>query len=317
MADNNNEGKISIASIIAMICLAGLGFVTFLGLLFASESTAKASIVALVFVALLFFFVKMGIKAKKATDNPDKWQIVGWVCVALYVITAIIPFFMEPYMRFFYVSSQKDELLQAAANDFQAVETFYSDYDTWRKSKLDNAQARLEVYVQKSDKSKYSSLNEYAKKINGANHDDVSSWRIDGDRDTEFKRTSLDSLKNLITSWQRMKIANAAEELDHFITSLNDKFAEHQQIAEQAGYIPEITAELEFTGYAKYDGNMPSNGSQFKSMLNSEVKYSAWGIISYIVLHLLILLYYFSSRGSGVVDIKRNSGMDLAGSTRL
>ncbi len=319
MADNNNEGKISIASIIAIVCLAGLGVVTFFGLLFASESTAKAAIVALAFVALLFFFVKMGIKAKKATDNPDKWQIVGWVCIALYVITAIIPFFMEPYMKFFYVSSQKDELLQAADSDFQAVENFYSEYDTWRKTKLDNAQERLKNFKDKGindqNKPEYSSLKKYTTDFVGS---DVSEWRINADKKTEFKSASLDELKNNITSWKRMKLANAATELDEFMKSMNDQFAEHQQKLENSGLIPNITENYQFTGqFNKYDGNMPSNGSQFNSMLNSEVQYSALGIISYIVLHLLILLYYFASRGSGIVDIRRDGGMDIIGSTRL
>jgi len=317
MADNNSEDKISIASIIAMVCLACLGVITFFGLLFASKSITMAAVVAVVFVAILFFFVKMSIKAKKATDNPDKWQIVGWVCLGLYVITAILPFFMEPFMRFFYVSSQKEELLQAAEKDFQSVESFYSDYEAWRKTKLDNVQARIEAFNSKSDKDKASfpSLNEYVKNIVGS---DVSAWRVDADDKTKFSSANFDDVKSEIYSWKRMKIAGAATKLDQLMSSVNDQLAEHQQDLESKSLIPEITEGYEFTGkYSKFDGVMPSNGSQFKTLLSSDVQYSALGIVLYIALHLLVLLYYLSSRGSGVVDIRRDGGVDIDGSTRL
>ena len=98
-----NNGKISIANYLSIAALAGLGVVSFFGSLLHSPNGSLGgpafSAIALVVVlgALLF----LGIRAKGADSNAEKWRIVEWVCVLLYIVIAVLG--SKPFLRFFYI----------------------------------------------------------------------------------------------------------------------------------------------------------------------------------------------------------------------
>lgn len=116
-----DNGNISIANIIALIGLAGIGVITFLGiLLHSSDGTPGGAIIgAITLLAGLCFLLVMSIKAKSAKDNPDKWRYVEWGCLILYIIVA--GYFASPFQRFFYIITEKPAMQAMARQEVSAI----------------------------------------------------------------------------------------------------------------------------------------------------------------------------------------------------
>ncbi|MCR4560847.1 MAG: hypothetical protein K5685_12285 [Bacteroidales bacterium] len=302
-----SENKISIANIIALLGFAGLGVIIFFGLLFDMKPIGTAVIMSAVLIAALVLLLFMCIKAKGATDNPDKWKIVEWVFLALYIVAAFLPYYLQPFMRFFYVSNNKTELQTVAAADFEKLNNYYSDYDQWREQQLDNVQEKITLFREKSQKfrEQHQSMNDFMQGVAS----DVDEWRKDANELTKPADFSeLESLRDQISLWKYMKLASAAYRLDQIMMTASDDLQERlKTVREENKLIPEISDNFEITDYKTYDKTL-SESSEFKAMMTSDFKYSAFGIFLYILLHLLILLNYLVAKGNSVVGIRKRNG---------
>ena len=140
------KGKITIANILALIGLAGIGVVTFFGMqLHSSDGTPGTAIIgAIALVAGLGFLLMMSIKAKKADNNPDKWRYVEWACLVIYVVVAT--FFATPFQRFFYMTTEKSDLQAMARTEVQSIQEMYQSYEFQQKKYLTEAVEQLKNY---------------------------------------------------------------------------------------------------------------------------------------------------------------------------
>ena len=302
------KGKITIANILALIGLAGIGVVTFFGIqLHSSDGTPGAAIIgAIALVAGLGFLLMMSIKAKKADNHPDKWRYVEWVCLALYVVVAGL--FATPFQRFFYMTTEKSDLQAMAREEVQAIQEMYQRYEHQQKKYLTDAVEQLKNY----NDSKQISMtynNELAEYVKGVGTN-VDSWESKAASVVGLKPDAeLKEISNEIEVWNIMNLSSLALRLERkdkdAWTSMETKIRE---FGEKNKLIPVIggggVQPYYFDGYAKFDLGTPPQ-PKFAQALRASNGYTVLGWIVYVVLNLLVLLNYLSTSRSSYVGPRR------------
>ncbi len=302
------KGKITIANILALIGLAGIGVVTFFGMqLHSSDGTPGTAIIgAIALVAGLGFLLMMSIKAKKADNNPDKWRYVEWACLMVYVAAAV--FFATPFQRFFYMTTEKSDLQAMAREEVQAIQEMYQRYEHQQKKYLTEATEQLKNY---NDSRQISitynkELAEYVKGV-GTN---VDSWESKANLIVKLQPDKeLSNIAHEIEVWNIMNLSSLALRLEkkdkEAWTSMETKIRE---FGEKNKLIPVIggggMSPYSFDGYAKFDLGTPPQ-PQFAQALRSSNGNTVFGWIVYAVLNLLVLLNYLSTSRSAYVGPRR------------
>lgn len=311
------KGKITIANILALIGLAGIGVVTFFGIqLHSSDGTPGGAIIgAIALVAGLGFLLMMSIKAKKADNHPDKWRYVEGVCLALYVVVAGL--FATPFQRFFYMTTEKSDLQAMAREEVQAIQEMYQRYEHQQKKYLTDAVEQLKNY----NDSKQISMtynNELAEYVKGVGTN-VDSWESKAASVVGLKPDAeLKEISNEIEVWNIMNLSSLALRLERkdkdAWTSMETKIRE---FGEKNKLIPVIggggVQPYYFDGYAKFDLGTPPQ-PKFAQALRASNGYTVLGWIVYVVLNLLVLLNYLSTSRSSYVGPtggRRTAGADL------
>lgn len=312
-----SNGNISIANIIALIGLAGIGVVSFFGMLLHSSDGKPAGAIlgAIALIAGLGFLLFMSIKAKGAEDNPDKWRYVEWACLAVYVIVAIL--FSSPFQRFFYILGEKESMQLQARLEIKAIKNMYQEYDYQQKKFLNDAVEQIQNYnASGQQKNLNDNLAEYVKGI-GSN---VDSWAAKASAIVKLTPDKqLIDIEDKIEGWNIMQLSSTAAELENKDTNawtmIEKKILNFQ---EQNKLIPVIGGgggqPYRLDGYAKFElGNRPE--PKFAQMLRNSDGSTIMGWVIYIVLHLLVLLnYVVAQRSSFVGPTKRHDqsgGLDL------
>lgn len=303
------NGNITIANIIAMIGLAGIGVVSFFGILMHSEDGTPGGAVlgAVALTAALAFFLIMGIKAKSAEDNPDKWKWVGWGCVIAYIIIAIL--FANPFQRFFYVVSEKDELQSLARQEVNAIDKIYSQYEFQKNKFMTNAAEQLANYRDsKQLRSANRELAEYVDKVHPIPN--VEAWKEKALAAVQLEEdTRLKDIKDKIEIWNLITLPSLAKDLKErdtqVLLELETKIREY---GEKHSLIPVIGGggirPYSFEGYAQFNlGENPE--PMFAEKLRSADGATAMGWIVYTILHLFVLLNYAVTEGTEVVGPRR------------
>ena len=311
------KGKITIANILALIGLAGIGVVTFFGMqLRSSDGTPGTAIIgALALVVGLGFLLMMSIKAKKADNNPDKWRYVEWACLVVYV--AVAAYFATPFQRFFYMTTEKSDLQAMARAEVQAIQEMYQSYEHQQKKYLTDAVEQLKNYNDSKQISMTynSELVEYVKGV-GTN---VDSWESKAALIVKLQPDKeLSDIAHEIEVWNIMNLSSLALRLEkkdkEAWTSMETKIRE---FGEKNKLIPVIggggVQPYYFDGYATFDLGTPPQ-PKFAQALRASNGNTALGWIVYVVLNLLVLLNYLATSRSayvGPIGGRRTSGADL------
>lgn len=312
-----NSGNISIANIIALIGLAGIGVITFFGmLLHSSDGTPGGAIIgAVALLAGLCFLLVMSVKAKSTNDNPDKWRYVEWGCLVSYIVVAGL--FASPFQRFFYIITEKPAMQAMARQEVNAIKEMRQSYEHQQNIFLTGAVEQIKNYNDsKQISSNYNDeLAEYAKGI-GSN---VDSWEAKASVLVKLQPDKeLSDIAGEIDDWNIMNLASLAAKLEkkdkNAWTSLEKKIREY---GETNKLIPIIagggTQPYSFEGYASFDLGTPPEPKFVQSLRSTEGS-TVLGWVIYIVLNLLVLLNYAVTPRSqfvGPASGKKTSGMDL------
>lgn len=302
------KGKITIANILALIGLAGIGVVTFFGMqLRSSDGTPGTAIIgALALVVGLGFLLMMSIKAKKADNNPDKWRYVEWACLVVYV--AVAAYFATPFQRFFYMTTEKSDLQAMARAEVQAIQEMYQSYEHQQKKYLTDAVEQLKNYNDSKQISMTynSELVEYVKGV-GTN---VDSWESKAALIVKLQPDKeLSDIAHEIEVWNIMNLSSLALRLEkkdkEAWTSMETKIRE---FGEKNKLIPVIggggVQPYYFNGYAKFDLGTPPQ-PKFAQALRASNGNTVLGWIVYVVLNLLVLLNYLATSRSAYVGPRR------------
>ena len=294
MAKKDN-GNISIANVLALVGLAGVGVLTFFGILLHSDGKPGGAILgAAALVAGLGFLLVMAIKAKGAEDNPDKWRYVEWACLAVYVVVAVA--FAQPFQRFFYIIGEKDTMQQMARQEAEAIKTMYQNYEHQQTTAIDRAREQMQNYLDNGQHNQQlkDALYDYMEGV-GSN---VDSWASKAAKATALpKDEMLIDIENDIDAWSLMQLGSLAanlEERDSMAWAATERFI--AEYGKQNKLIPVIGGgshgmRYSLDGLYTFDlGQQPE--ARFAATLRQSDGNTPLGWIIYIVLHLLVLLNY-------------------------
>ena len=314
-----NDGKISIANIIAMIGLAGLGVISFFGALLKSAdgTPGGAIITAIAIVVGLTFLLFLSIKAKGAEDNPDKWRYVEYAALIAYIVAAI--FVAKPFLRFFYVVSEKTAMQAQAQSEVDAIKSLYASYDQQSSQALGIALEQFRNYAssQQGRDAADNGLADYVARVSPLD----SGWVNDAATIISVSQdTQLEEIEQQIGIWNYMQLASIAVALEEkdasVVPFLNEKIKDNR---ENHDLIPIVSGggitPYRLDGYVEYElGEAPQ--PQFAQMLRGADGSTPLGWILYVVLHLLVLLNYFVASRSSFVGPRQNTkqptgGLDL------
>ena len=301
-----NSGNVSIANVISMLGLAGVGVITFFGILLGSADGAigTAALLAIVLAAVLACLLVVAVKAKAADDNRDKWRIVEIAALVVYVIVALV--FSTPLHRFFYVKSQQQEVQQQARQEIKDVEQLYADYEQQRKAALDNAVQQMTNY--QNSKTKSLSMDAYIQKM----HVD-EKWAGKADKLTKLRSDAeLKQLAQNVEQFSLLSLAQTAAQLAEkdstaYLTvmqKIQSNQAEHDLIPR---FVNDATGAYTQDGFAQIDIERAPQ-PRLQPALQQASGSTAISWIVLVVLHLLILFSYVAARGSDVVGPSQKKG---------
>lgn len=285
------ENRVTIANYLALIGLAAIGFISFLGFMFKSDDgTPGVPILLAVAIILgLSLFLYMSIKAKTADNNPGKWKIVEIIALVCYLAVAVCSAF--PFLNFFGVVANKEELQTMALSEIRNIQEIYKDYDSQRITALNNAKERLINYDSQTQSDH--TIDTYKKK----HVKDVNKWYEDAVEITSFSDPSLEQMEEGIENWKMFELAGIANQLhDKCVNVKNEIEFFIESYKNNDELIPKFeVSPYKYTGLVEFnikDGQNP----QFYYALHSGGGSSPLGWILLVALHLIILLSYFSAR---------------------
>lgn len=302
------KGRITIANLIALTGLAGLGVVTFFGILLHSSDGKPgiAILKAVAFVVALGFLLSMSIKAKGAENDVKSWRYMEWMCLLAYMVLAI--FFATPFQRFFYVVSQKENLQEKARSEVKAIKTLYQNYEYQQKKYLTDAEEQLRNYLASGQqRTVKDDLSEYMEGIGS----DINSWADKASKRVTFpKDKQLLEIESRVERWNFMEVSLLAADLEEkeksAWSSIQNKILKNQEVYR---LIPVIGGgglhPYRLNGYAKFNLGTKPDATFAKELRKAEGS-TALGWILYVVLNGMILLNYLVASRSSYVEPRAN-----------
>lgn len=318
MSEKNNG--ISIANILAMLGLAGLGVLSFFGLFFQSPggNLTKPVLLAVAIVAGFALLLIIMVRTKGANDNPDKWRFVEWGALVIYLVAAF--FAAKPTLHFFYVVSEKEHLQAMAKEEIAGIEQLYKTYGEWKDETLGNAIGQADNYMANPQYQADSEDNPLHHYVTGKMAGNPKKWGSVQDKIISLVADPrIADLQKRVSAWEFLKLPSLASDLvkaeDGAWKRVEDKLKTLKD--DDLQLIPVITGGVgepyALAGLAEFE--LPTQmAPAFTKALSSGNHSTALGWIIYVVLHLLILLDYLLSRRSSFVGPSKNvpsNGLDL------
>jgi len=311
------KNGISIANIIAIIGLAGIGVISFFGLYFKSTDGKPAvpALLAVAIVAGLALFLLLAVKAKGAKDNPDKWIWVEIACLVAYLGVAAVG--ARPFQHFFYVMSEKEALQKIATADLQQVDSLYLVYNQQKDELMKNAAQQMKNVSDSGQK--FAADDQLGQYISGIVGSDIEEWMDDADLQLRLRDDEkLKELKKQVKAWKLMELPQLAAAIPLKVKDAWVQMEKKLEQNEQHNLIPIIRGG---DGYYYWGGYaeiiLPEQRpTQFADAIRVGDMKSVLGWVIYGVLVLLILLDYLVAPRCRFVGPRRGpvvktNGLDL------
>ena len=302
---NKKDGKVSVANILALLGIAAIGVVMFLGFMLKSDdgSPGIPGVLAAIVMAALGFLLFLIIKAKTADNNPDKWVFVEWGGLFAYLIVAAVS--APVFLHFFDVFSHKDELQSMANTEIQSVKKIYGDFEDEKTKALNAAEEQANNYL--LSKKDIPEMNEIFFENLDKNTKSLESWKENADKALSLGNfdLKLDSIKYEIKNWNWINIASLAKRLEKLDVNVKKDLEEKiEKLKKDSKLVPIISADYKLTGYHDFkiaEGPEP----KFSNAINNSSVNSVLGWVLLFVLHLIILFSYLVARRANYLK-KRN-----------
>lgn len=284
---NKNKDRVAPANYIALFGLAAIGVIIFFGSMFtASDGKPTMSIItAVAAVVLLGGALLIGIKAKSAENNPDKWKYIEWLAVAAYIVIAVL--FAPPFIRFFYVVGEKETLQSEAKNELNYVYDLHRTYDNQRNEAITHANQILIDYRNSGSRS----YDNYILAVAG---------------DPEWAETAMDvtripvdskvnDLMTRVEQWDLFDIAKMANDMDGIgetsLINMKDKITLYGDENKLIPVLQGTAGGGQFRKIGLVEFSLPdAPESTFTRAIRNANGVSVLGIIVYVILNFLVLL---------------------------
>lgn len=313
------QGDISVANIIALVGLAAIGVISFFGALLHSPDGRPAGpiIGSLFLVAVLGGLLILMIKAKTVKQNPDKWVIVEWAALVIYVLVAVM--FAGPFQNFFYVMSEKDNLQSQALSEVKEIKDMYEIYNFQQKNAIDKSAQDFMNYKASGQAVGVSpDLDKYVSEIVGNN---VDAWKEKAIEIMTLKPDNqLKQIENELNDWNILQLSSMAVQLeDKESKAWNSVTAKIKVAQEKNKLIPLVAGggghPYYLNGYYQFE--LPAQPqAKFAETLRKTDGSTVVGWVIYVILNCLVLLNLLVVRRSGYVAPKKGGagnggGLDL------
>lgn len=303
----NNKDRISIANIIAILGLAGIGVLSCFGELFrtADGKPGWPIIFGVLLAAVLGFFLFLAIKAKTAKDNLDKWRWVEYGSLVAYVLVAV--FFASPFMGFWYILGERDAIQNQARTEITNIKNYYRQYDFQTEKYYEQAVSQLDSYLRspQAQEANNTELAEYVQNYVST----LDDWRDIAKNN--IKRTpdeNLEQIEDKVEAFNILQLSSLASQLETARSdakiSIDKKLV---NLKETNHLIPVINGgggikPYEFGGYAQSQFEFEAiPDSELRKLINDTRGFTALGIIVYIILNGLVLLNYLIAKRTEII----------------
>lgn len=314
MSDKN---RISPANIIAIVALAGIGVMSFFGNLFITGNPGRAIIGAAVLAIGLALLLFTCIHAKTAEDNFDKWRVVEYICLAVYLCVAIV--FREPFQQFFHVVTHKTALQEQAQMEIKSIQTMCDNYKKESEKQLTYAKQQLESYSKSGQYDSDNNSDPINSYINKHKISNFNNWEEEVKKKViAYKHDDVDRLKQKVYTWNIMDLSSLAIEFETKAIGTWNKLHDKIKANKSLDLIPIISGG----GSSKYVyeglvedyklGEKPQPSEFIKMFHKSEQGFNI-GWIVYILLNLLALANYILVRRSPIIQIRKDKRQDDGG----
>lgn len=309
---NKNKDRISPANYISLFGLAAIGVIIFFGSMFSSTDgkPTQSIITAVAAVILLGGALFIGIKAKSADNNPDKWKYIEWLAIAAYIVVAVL--FAQPFIRFFYVIGEKETLQNEAKNELNYIYDLHRSYDQQRNEAIARANQML-IEFRNSGKTSYDS---YLIAVSGD-----PEWAETAMEVTKIPvDTKVNNLMSRVEQWDLFDIAMMANDMDGIgessLIAMKDKITLY---GDENKLIPVIEGSAgggQFHKVGLVEFVLPdAPESTFTEAVRTANGVSILGIVVYVILNCLVLLNLLVTARSNYVA--PGSMSDTIGGTEL
>jgi len=286
------DSRITPANILAMLGLAAIGVITFFGaLIHSSDGKPTFAIIwAIIVVAVLGFFLFLGIKAKSAEDNPDKWKYIEWTSIVAYIACAVL--FSASFLRFFYMLDRKEDLQKQARIELKEIKDMRSSYDQQRKTFITQAAEQLENYNIRYANGNGAGYNSEIAALSS----DVDAWREKALAATALPADNrIGDIESRVNGWNLMGISSIASDLEKLDNDAWTRVENHiSEFGSRNGLIPVIAGGIDgtpfdITGLATFElGEKPV--ATFTDNVRNANGSTVLGWIVYVLLNAIVLL---------------------------
>lgn len=328
MNNSKNQGRVTIANIIALVGLVLLLVFTFIGHSYMSGGEIGWDIIIAVLVTavagLLLWFL---IKCKAAPNQLDKWKKIELATLVCYILIAIPASLFGGIMHFFVVNDNKEQIKGYAQEDIAQIDSLFSSYKTFEKKAISNTKTGLLNATGKKQVCD-NKLNQFMQANNIDHTRDaadsfcrIQSKKLVGEDYELFKQT-FDNRKNnistIINSWSVMQVPFKAKEIETLATEVGEQLTQRSESAK----LPKLSFDASINKHTIQQDNQTKEFSvdislfRFRKALQDADGFSVTALIIVLLIHLMILFNYFVARRTNVIEVG-NSGLEEDGGQQL
>lgn len=225
--------KITLANYIAIIALAALGVLTFLGYSFYSggEQIGKDILMSVLIVlgnALLLFLL---IKIKTAENDLRNFRILEYILLAIFI--AYSAFFAKYPYHFIEITANKQNIQSAAGKDFETIKSVFDEYEKNVNNKLDNLKTNVNIAQGKGVPSR-GQLKADLKNTDINIITNINLKRKNIDKGTDYAKNRdkyksiIDKYNAQIQKWNVLQIAMIPRKTIETTTNIQNYITQHQ-----------------------------------------------------------------------------------------
>ena len=316
MASNNDSnGKITVANIIAVFGIVLLMALFFLGFLYTGDtlgiSILKGVGLGCAFALLLWIMIKA--KSKTNLEDKGKWLITEYTALALYVGLAVVS--CKWMTQFVNVYAAKDDIKASLNTDLEVIEKVINDFKNKEHTKMSELSTDLSNALAEArmDRSVEALL---CKLLGVHNLEDVSVSSIDNN----IYQPYTDSIADIseangwdtensicekeISKWNILRLPQLIERINNLGSDVTEKLNEF------AGRIPHYAVHDNPSEHVYYAEEQSADTYEVEmdtpSMMKN-LKTSPWGYGACALIHLLILFnYLMTKRNNKIRNHKTN-----------
>lgn len=324
MAQNNKNGKITIANIMAMAGIVLLMVFSFIGFSFMSGGELGSSLLkTLVITGATVLFLWFLIKAKGAENNLKKWMVAEILVLVIYIGFALATSIKGGIMYLFVVNEHKEAIKECAKKDFDKIDNLFASYEEFENTAITNTRQGLMNATQPNQRvatqlRTYLGNNRLSAQY-VSNHIDIQQQLVLGSIYEDIKKKYAEEKKrinNCVENWNTFQIPFEANKIAKLAKVTEQDLTTLSQLPDLK--LPIIVLDPATRNYILEKENQSSEfhieggieSLEFQKALTDNEGYSIAAIVITVLLQLLIMFNYIVAYRTKTISVGKNAEDD-------